>query len=42
MKGIERADSIAWDPHKMAGAILQCAVLITKHVCFIAYLGYID
>ncbi|KAF6030226.1 hypothetical protein EB796_011466 [Bugula neritina] len=31
MKGIERADSIAWDPHKMAGAILQCAVLITKH-----------
>lgn len=32
VKGLDRADSVAWDPHKMPGAGQQCAVLITKHV----------
>jgi len=31
MKGIDRADSLTWDPHKMAGSILQCALVVTKH-----------
>jgi len=30
MKGSERADSIAWDPHKMMNCLLQCAVLLVK------------
>lgn len=32
VKGIDRADSLAWDPHKMAGSILQCAIILTRHV----------
>nr|KAG5695465.1 hypothetical protein BaRGS_011307 [Batillaria attramentaria] len=31
MKGVERADSMTWNPHKMMGAPLQCAAFLTKH-----------
>ncbi|GAV03370.1 hypothetical protein RvY_13801 [Ramazzottius varieornatus] len=31
MKGIERADSVTWNPHKMLGLPLQTALLITRH-----------
>ena len=31
MKGIERADSLTWNPHKMMGANLQASVFLTKH-----------
>jgi len=30
MKGAERADSLAWDPHKLMNCLLQCAVLLVK------------
>ena len=29
--GLERADSFAWNPHKMMGAPLQCSFFITQH-----------
>ena len=32
MKGMDKTDSICWDPHKMLGSILQCALIVTKHV----------
>jgi len=32
MAGIDRVDSLTWDPHKMMGSVLQCAVLVTKHL----------
>lgn len=28
--GIERSDSIAWNPHKTLGAPLQCAMFLVK------------
>lgn len=31
-KGIERSDSVAWNPHKMMGSPLQCCAFLTKHV----------
>ncbi|XP_053374603.1 cysteine sulfinic acid decarboxylase-like isoform X2 [Mercenaria mercenaria] len=31
MKGIEKADSMTWNPHKMMGAPLQCSMFLTKH-----------
>ncbi|XP_052769309.1 cysteine sulfinic acid decarboxylase-like isoform X2 [Mya arenaria] len=31
IQGIERADSMTWNPHKMMGAPLQCSVFLTKH-----------
>ena len=31
MKGMERMDSIAWNPHKMVGAPLQTSAFIVKH-----------
>ncbi|XP_068205119.1 cysteine sulfinic acid decarboxylase-like [Palaemon carinicauda] len=31
LAGINRADSAAWNPHKMLGASLQCSVFLTKH-----------
>ncbi|KAJ8309070.1 hypothetical protein KUTeg_013944 [Tegillarca granosa] len=31
LKGIERADSLTWNPHKMMGAPLQAAAFMTKH-----------
>ncbi|XP_023931572.1 cysteine sulfinic acid decarboxylase [Lingula anatina] len=31
MEGAHRADSVTWDPHKMMGAPLQCAVFLLKH-----------
>ncbi|XP_071451165.1 cysteine sulfinic acid decarboxylase-like [Hetaerina americana] len=31
LNGIERADSISWNPHKMLGAPLQCAVFLVRH-----------
>lgn len=29
--GIERADSVAWNPHKSLGVPLQCSLLLTRH-----------
>ncbi|XP_064091180.1 cysteine sulfinic acid decarboxylase-like [Macrobrachium nipponense] len=31
LDGINRADSLSWNPHKMLGASLQCSVFLTKH-----------
>ena len=31
VRGIETADSIAWSPHKMLGAPLQCSAVLTRH-----------
>ncbi|XP_025084057.1 cysteine sulfinic acid decarboxylase-like isoform X1 [Pomacea canaliculata] len=31
VKGIERADSVTWNPHKMMGAPLQCSAFFTRH-----------
>ena len=31
MAGSQRADSIAWNPHKMLGAPLQAAAFVTRH-----------
>ncbi|XP_063880876.1 cysteine sulfinic acid decarboxylase-like isoform X2 [Scylla paramamosain] len=31
MKGVDRVDSISWNPHKMLGTSLQCSVFLTKH-----------
>lgn len=31
MDGVNRADSITWNPHKMMGTSLQCSVFLTKH-----------
>mmetsp|Transcript_115637 Transcript_115637/g.332096 ORF Transcript_115637/g.332096 Transcript_115637/m.332096 type:complete len:539 (+) Transcript_115637:108-1724(+) len=30
--GAEKADSVAWNPHKMSGAALQCSAFLTQHV----------
>ena len=29
-RGIERADSVTWNPHKMMGVVLQCSALLVK------------
>uniref|UniRef100_H2ZAN0 Glutamate decarboxylase n=1 Tax=Ciona savignyi TaxID=51511 RepID=H2ZAN0_CIOSA len=29
--GIELADSVTWNPHKMMGVVLQCSALLTRH-----------
>ena len=31
MKGVQRADSVTWNPHKLMGVILQCSALLVKH-----------
>ncbi|CAH1241293.1 GAD1 [Branchiostoma lanceolatum] len=31
MRGVERSDSITWNPHKMMGAGQQCSALLLKH-----------
>ncbi|XP_054270734.1 cysteine sulfinic acid decarboxylase-like [Macrosteles quadrilineatus] len=31
LQGAERSDSIAWNPHKMLGAPLQCSVILLKN-----------
>ncbi|XP_063596063.1 cysteine sulfinic acid decarboxylase-like [Penaeus indicus] len=31
VSGIHRVDSVAWNPHKMLGAALQCSAFVTKH-----------
>ncbi|XP_073824673.1 glutamate decarboxylase-like protein black [Musca autumnalis] len=31
LKGIERADSVTWNPHKMLTASQQCSTFLTKH-----------
>ncbi len=31
LKGVERADSMTWDAHKMLGIPLMCGVLFTQH-----------
>lgn len=30
LKGIESADSVTWNPHKLMGALLQCSVFLIK------------
>lgn len=30
MKGVDQANSVTWNPHKMMGALLQCAVFLVK------------
>mgnify|MGYP006083235141 CR=1 FL=1 len=32
MGGIERADSLTWDPHKLMGVPLTCSALLTPHL----------
>jgi len=32
MAGIERADSLTWDPHKLMGVPLTCSILLTPHL----------
>jgi len=29
--GVQRADSVTWNPHKLMGVILQCSALLVKH-----------
>ncbi|CAH0402477.1 unnamed protein product [Chilo suppressalis] len=46
LKGIERADSISWNPHKMMGAPLQCSVFMVRergllHECNCAAAQYL-
>ncbi|XP_067946141.1 cysteine sulfinic acid decarboxylase-like isoform X2 [Watersipora subatra] len=36
LRGVEKADSFTWDPHKMAGPLLQCSVILTRHVGLLA------
>ncbi|XP_071541227.1 cysteine sulfinic acid decarboxylase-like isoform X2 [Panulirus ornatus] len=31
LKGVDRADSISWNPHKMLGTCLQCSAFLTRH-----------
>ncbi|XP_046397903.1 cysteine sulfinic acid decarboxylase-like [Ischnura elegans] len=31
LHGIEKADSVSWNPHKMLGAPLQCSVFLVRH-----------
>ncbi|NER21169.1 MAG: aminotransferase class V-fold PLP-dependent enzyme [Symploca sp. SIO1B1] len=31
MQGVEQADSVVWDAHKMMGMTLMCSVLLLKH-----------
>jgi len=31
LAGLERADSVSWNPHKMLGAPLQCSLFLTQH-----------
>ncbi|RZF43142.1 hypothetical protein LSTR_LSTR012562 [Laodelphax striatellus] len=31
LKGIERADSVTWNPHKMLAAPQQCSTFLTRH-----------
>ena len=31
MAGVERADSLTWDPHKLMGVPLTCSTLLTPH-----------
>ncbi|ESO95789.1 hypothetical protein LOTGIDRAFT_160336 [Lottia gigantea] len=32
MKGVDRADSVTWNPHKLLGVPQQCSCFLTKHV----------
>lgn len=37
LKGVERADSMTWNPHKLMGVPQQCSLVFTKHkvqLCF--------
>jgi len=31
LKGLERSDSVAWNPHKLMGTPLQCCAFLTRH-----------
>ncbi|KAL8561919.1 hypothetical protein ACOMHN_046709 [Nucella lapillus] len=46
MKGIERCDSMTWNPHKLMGTPLQCSIFFTRHKglleeCHSARAGYL-
>jgi len=46
LKGVERADSIAWNLHKLMGIPMQCCAFLTKHEgllkkCHSAYAEYL-
>jgi glutamate/tyrosine decarboxylase-like PLP-dependent enzyme len=36
VRGAERADSFAINPHKMLGAPLQCSMFLTRHTHILA------
>lgn len=31
LRGLSRADSVSWNPHKMLGAPLQCSMFVVRH-----------
>lgn len=37
MNGVERSNSLAWNPHKALGAPLQCALFITKETNLLSH-----
>ncbi|XP_023931564.1 glutamate decarboxylase 1-like, partial [Lingula anatina] len=37
VKGIHRADSVTWNPHKMLGVTLQCSAILLKHKDLLAH-----
>uniref|UniRef100_H2ZAN1 Glutamate decarboxylase n=1 Tax=Ciona savignyi TaxID=51511 RepID=H2ZAN1_CIOSA len=38
--GIELADSVTWNPHKMMGVVLQCSALLTRHKVLVTAVMY--
>lgn len=46
LHGINRSDSVTWNPHKMLGVPQQCSIFLTKHqdllsACFSTNAGYL-
>lgn len=46
LRGVEQADSLVWNPHKMLGITQQCSVLLVRHVgllreCFSTRAAYL-
>ena len=35
--GVERADSLTWNPHKLLGALLQCATFHLKEKVLVSW-----
>ena len=38
--GVERADSLTWNPHKLLGALLQCSTFHLKEKVELFFFGY--